>query len=58
MAYMKALPARICCSEACNKPATAELCDRWNASYGAYCGRCGTKALKRLKAQEVEEDKR
>lgn len=61
MAYLRPL---IGCSggadriTVCNKPATHELHDRRNISYGNFCKACGKQALKRLERQEREEEER
>lgn len=53
MAYLRPL---IGCS--CNRPATVELLNRRNSSYGKFCKACGKLALKRLERQEREEEER
>lgn len=61
MAHLRAL---IGCSggadriTACSRPATHELRDRRNTSYGFSCKACGKRALKRLERQEREEEER
>lgn len=53
MAYLRPL---IGCT--CNRPATVELLNRRNSSYGKFCNACGALALKRLQQRETEEDER
>jgi hypothetical protein len=45
MAYLRKLERPKCC---CGKPATVELINRYNASCGQYCARCGARAHKQL----------
>lgn len=52
MAYLRTLDTKC---EACRKrPATVELKDKRNTSYGKFCECCGQARLKILKDQEAE----
>jgi uncharacterized Zn finger protein len=48
MAYLKEIEIKC----RCGKRATVELMNRFNASYGHYCAKCGKVALKALEGYE------
>jgi hypothetical protein len=50
MAYLKDLPHFRCYH--CQGKATVELFNHRNATLGAYCSRCGNKALGELQRKE------